>query len=88
MSDLNNCGAGTAILPEHLGSPTVFSGVHVARSLVLCVCFVLLLFFFFWSLCCLSSLICGFLLPLWYLWILITSLVFVDSDYLFGICGF
>ena len=25
-------------LPEHLSSPRVFSGVHVTRSLVLCVC--------------------------------------------------
>jgi len=29
-------GAETAILPEHLSSPPVFSGVHVTRSLVLC----------------------------------------------------
>jgi hypothetical protein len=27
-------------LPEHLSSPTVFSGVRITRSLVLCVCFV------------------------------------------------
>ena len=27
-------------LPEHLSSPLVFSGVHVTRSLVWCVCFV------------------------------------------------
>ena len=27
-------------LPEHLSSPQAFSGVRVARSLVLCVCFV------------------------------------------------
>ena len=27
-------------LPWHLSSPTVFSGVRVSRSLVLCVCFV------------------------------------------------
>jgi hypothetical protein len=26
--------------PEHLRSPTIFSGVRVTRSLVLCVCFV------------------------------------------------
>jgi hypothetical protein len=26
--------------PEHLSSPSVFSGVRVTRSLVLCVCFV------------------------------------------------
>ena len=34
--------------PEHLGSPPVFSGVRVTRSLVLCVCFVdrFLSFFF------------------------------------------
>ena len=31
-------------LPEHLGSPPVFSGVRVARSLVLCVIFCRLLF--------------------------------------------
>ena len=44
-------------LPEHLSSPPVFSGVHVTRSLVLCVCFVdrCLSFctFFFWPLWCL-----------------------------------
>jgi hypothetical protein len=44
-------------LPDHLGSPPVFSGVRVTRSLVLCVCFsrslFVLLHFFFWSLCCL-----------------------------------
>jgi hypothetical protein len=28
------------ILPEHLSSPLVFSGVCVTRSLVLCVCFI------------------------------------------------
>jgi membrane protein YqaA with SNARE-associated domain len=28
-------------LPEHLDSLSVFSGVRVARSLVLCVCFVI-----------------------------------------------
>jgi hypothetical protein len=27
-------------LPEHMGSPPVFSGVRVTRCLVLCVCFV------------------------------------------------
>jgi hypothetical protein len=27
-------------LPEHLSSPSFFSGVRVTRSLVLCVCFV------------------------------------------------
>jgi hypothetical protein len=32
--------AGLLTLPEHLSEPLVFSGVHVTRSLVLCVCFV------------------------------------------------
>jgi hypothetical protein len=32
-------GAGTVNFSEHLSSPPVFSGVHVIRSLVLCVCF-------------------------------------------------
>ena len=42
------------ILPEHLRLPSVFSGVRVSRSLVLCVCFVdRCLSFFFWPLCCL-----------------------------------
>ena len=43
-------------LPEHLSSPSVFSGVRVTRSLVLYVCFVdccLSFCTFFWSLCCL-----------------------------------
>jgi hypothetical protein len=42
------------ILPEHLSSPPVFSGVPVTRSLVLYVNFVdHFLSFFFWPLCCL-----------------------------------
>ena len=45
-------------LPEHKSSPTVVSGVRIARSLVFYVCFVdrclFLLFFFFWPLSCLS----------------------------------
>jgi hypothetical protein len=40
-------GAGTAILPEHLRSPMVFSGVRVARSLVLCVVLCRFLFVLF-----------------------------------------
>jgi len=32
-------------LPEHLNSPPVFSGVHVTRSLVLFVCFVIIMAF-------------------------------------------
>jgi hypothetical protein len=53
-------------LPEHLSSPPVFNGVHVTRSLVLCVCFVdlfVLLSFFFWPLCYICSSIYGFWLP-------------------------
>jgi hypothetical protein len=45
------------ILPEHLSSPRVFSGVRVTRSLALCVCFVKrclsFCLFFFWPLYCL-----------------------------------
>jgi len=46
---------------EHLSSPSVFSGVHVTRSLVLCVCFV----------DCLA--------------VVLSVLLFTDSDYPFGI---
>ena len=46
------------ILPEHLSSPPVFSGIGVTRSLLLCAMFCrslfVLLSFFFWPLCCLS----------------------------------
>ena len=38
-------------LPEHLSSLTVFSGVRVTRSLVLCVCFVVRCLSFFSSPC-------------------------------------
>ena len=45
-------------LPEHLSSPSVFSGVRVTGSLVFCVMFCRSLLvpfsFFFWPLCCLS----------------------------------
>ena len=62
-------------LPEHLSSCPVFSGVRVARSLVLCVCFVdrclSFCIFFFWTLCCLSFDIL----------ILITPLVSSNSSY-------
>ena len=44
-------------LPEHMSSHTVFSRVHVARSLAFCVMFCrslfVLWFCFFWPLCCL-----------------------------------
>ena len=59
------------ILPEHLSLPSVFSGVRVTRSLVLCVCFVdrclsFCTFSFGHYVVCSSS-IYWFWLPLWYL---------------------
>ena len=39
---------------DHPSSPPIFSEVHVARSLVLCVCLFVPLYFFFRPLCCLS----------------------------------
>ena len=58
-------------LPKHLSSPSVFSGVRVTRSLVLCVCFVDRCFFFctfsFGHYVVCSSSIYWFWLPLWYL---------------------
>jgi hypothetical protein len=54
-------------LPEHLSSPPVFSEVHVARSLVFCVCFVDR---------CLS------LFPFSLAIVLCVLLWFTDSDYL------
>ena len=65
-------------LPKHLNSPTVFSGVHVPRSLVLCVMFsrslFVLLSFFFLPLCCQSF----FDLP-----ILISPFVSSKSSFMF-----
>ena len=64
-------GAGTAYAsraPEW--SPPVFSGVHVTRSLVLCVCFVdrcVSFCTFSFGHCVVCSSIYGFWLPLWYL---------------------
>ena len=58
------------ILPEHLSSPPVCSGVRVTRSLVLCVCLVdrwLSLCTFSFGHCVVCSSIYGFWLPLWYL---------------------
>ena len=79
------------ILPEHLSSPLVFSGVRVTRSLVLCVlvsdrCLSLCLFSFGHCIVCPSS-IYAFWLPLWYLLAIVLSalLRFTDSDYPFGI---
>ena len=58
-------------LPEHPSSPSVCSGVHVTRSLVLCVCFVDRCLFFctnsFGHCVVCSSSIYRFWLPLWYL---------------------
>ena len=64
-------------LPEHLSSPPVFSGVRVARSLVLCACFVdhclsFCTFSFGHCVVCSSS-IYGFWLPLWYLQTLLAN---------------
>jgi hypothetical protein len=57
------------ILPEHLRYPKVFSGVRVARSLVLCGVFCrsmfILLSFFFWPLCFLSFFDLRLLITLW-----------------------
>jgi hypothetical protein len=65
-------------LPGHLSTPTVFGGVRVARSLVLCVCFVdrCLSFrtFSFGNCVVCSSSIYGFWLPLWYLQTLLSSI--------------
>jgi hypothetical protein len=67
-------------LPEHLSSPTVFSEVRVAQSLVFCV----VLCRSFLSFCPLSFCYCVFCpsiyrfwLPLWYLQTLLTS--FIDK---------
>ena len=59
-------------LPEHLGSPPVFSGVHATRSVVfLCMlCRSLFVFYpYYFGHCVVCpSLIYGFWLPLWYLY--------------------
>ena len=66
------------ILPEHLSSPPVFSGVRVTRSLVLCVCFVdryfvsFCSFSFGYCVVCSSS-IYRFWLLLWYLQTLLVN---------------
>ena len=61
--------------PENLGSPPIFSGVRVARSLVFCEVFCISLFVLlsivFWLLCCLSL----------DLWIMITPLVSSNSSF-------
>ena len=79
-----------------MSSPVVFSGVHVTRSLTLCVCFVdrclsFCPFYFCHCVVCSSS-IYGFWLPLWYLLATVLSVLLrsMDSDYLllvsFGHC--
>ena len=78
MDDQLIIRAGTAYPSGAHEFTPVFSGVHNARSLVLCVCFVdrCLSFcpFFCWPLYCLS---------LFYLLLLITPMV--SSDYPYGI---
>ena len=65
------------ILPEHLSSPPVFSGVNVTRSFVFCVVFCrLCLSSFFWSLYCLSF---------YDLQLLITLLIYSNFSYLWCI---
>jgi hypothetical protein len=59
-----------SLLPEHLSSPPVFSGVRVTRSLDLYICFVdcclsFCTFYFAHCVVCSSSLY-GLWLPLWY----------------------
>ena len=74
-------------LPEHLSSPSVFSGIRVTRSIVLYVCFVdrclsFCTFSFDHCVVCLS-LIYGFWLPLCYLLTIVLSVLwYTDSDYL------
>ena len=69
-------------LPGHLSTPTVFGGVRVARSLVLCVCFVdrCLSFrtFSFGNCVVCSSSIYGFWLPLWYHQTLLITWCFIE----------
>ena len=54
-------------LPEHVSSPPVFSGVHVTRSAVLCVCCLSFCTFYFGHCVVSTSSIYRFSLPLWYL---------------------
>ena len=73
-------------LPKHLSSPSVFSGVRVTRSLVVCVCFVdrCLSFctFSFGHCDVCSSSIYGFWLPLWYLQTLLNAKCQLESLWL------
>ena len=71
------------ILPEHLNSPPVFSGVRVTRPLVLCVfcrSLFVLLSFLFWLLCCLFFFDLLILITsLWYLQTLLVLLSLFSS---------
>jgi hypothetical protein len=74
-------------LPEHPSSPPVVSGVCVTRSLVLYVFFVDRCFVLFsCGHCVVCPSIYRFWLPVWYLVAIVLSvLLFTDSDYPFGI---
>jgi hypothetical protein len=81
-------------LPEHLSSFPVFSGVLVARSLVVCVAFCRSFFVLFLGHCNVSPSIYGFWLPLWYLlwstlpWFTLVSIVVNIALIYLGIyCG-
>ena len=72
-------------IPEHLNSPTVFSGVRVTRTLDFCVVFcrslfVLLSFFFG------HCVVYRFWLPLWYLQTLLHANIFLTFLYPFLKC--
>jgi hypothetical protein len=67
------------VLPDHLSSHSVFSGVRVTWSLVLCVMFCRSLFVpcrIVWSLYCLSSFDVWILLLLWYLQTLLHAYIY------------
>ena len=70
-------------LPEHLSSSSVFSGVCVTRSLVLCVYFVdrcLSFCHFSFGHCVICPSIYGFWLPLWYLQTLLLALIVMSCS--------
>jgi hypothetical protein len=87
--------------PEHLSSPTAFSGVRITRSLVLCVhfadrCLSFCTFSFghcvvcssvFWPLCCLFFCLLAIVLSvlLSFGHCVVCSSSYTDSDYPFGI---
>ena len=77
------------ILLDPLSSPLIFSGVRVTQSLVFCVMLVdccLSFCLFSFGHCVVCSSIYRFWLPLWYLLAIVLSvLLFMDSDYPFGI---